>query len=30
MTTNSFMPTTDGGKVDLLDHAATTLPQYWR
>ena len=28
MTSNSFMPTTDGGKANLLDHAATTLPHY--
>ena len=28
MTTNSFMPNTDGGKADLLDHVASTLPHY--
>ena len=28
MTSNSFMPTTDGGKADLLDHVASTLPHY--
>jgi len=28
MTSNSFMPSTDSGKADLLDHAATTLPHY--
>ena len=26
MTTNYFMPTTDSGKADLLDHLAATLP----
>ena len=28
MTTNYFMPTTDNGKADLLDHLAATLPHY--
>ena len=28
MTTISFMPNTDGGKADLLDHLAATLPHY--
>ena len=28
MTSNSFMPSTDGGKADLLDHVASTLPHY--
>jgi len=28
MTNNSFMPSTDGGKADLLDHVASTLPHY--
>jgi hypothetical protein len=28
MTTTSFMPNTDGGKADLLDHLAVTLPHY--
>jgi len=28
MTSNTFMPNTDGGKADLLDHAASTLPHY--
>jgi hypothetical protein len=28
MTTNTFMPSTDSGKADLLEHAASTLPHY--
>ena len=28
MATNSYMPTNDSGKADLLDHLATTLPHY--
>jgi hypothetical protein len=28
MTTTSFMPHTDNGKADLLDHLANTLPAY--
>ena len=28
MTTNYFMPTTDNGKADLLEHLAATLPRY--
>jgi hypothetical protein len=28
MTTTSFMPNTDSGKADLLDHLAATLPHY--
>ena len=28
MTSNSYMPSTDSGKADLLDHVATTLPHY--
>ena len=28
MANNSFMPSTDSGKADLLDHLASTLPHY--
>jgi|GEM_PF-5100738 len=28
MTSNAFMPNTDSGKADLLDHVATILPRY--
>ena len=28
MTTSSYMPNDDGGKADLLDHLAATLPKY--
>ena len=28
MTTNYFMPSTDGGKADLLEHLSSTLPRY--
>ncbi|MEY3788007.1 MAG: hypothetical protein RIQ94_1735 [Pseudomonadota bacterium] len=28
MTTSSYMPSTDNGKADLLDHLADTLPTY--
>jgi hypothetical protein len=28
MTSNSFMPNTDGGKANLLDHVASNLPHY--
>ena len=28
MTTTPFMPNTDNGKADLLDHLANTLPSY--
>jgi hypothetical protein len=28
MTTTSFMPNTDTGKADLLDHLAAKLPHY--
>ena len=28
MTTSYFMPTSDGGKADLLDHLASNLPRY--
>ena len=28
MTTNYFMPSTDSGKADLLDHLSSTLPRY--
>ena len=28
MTSNTFMPNTDGGKADLLEHVASTLPHY--
>ena len=28
MTSNAFMPNTDSGKADLLDHAASILPRY--
>jgi hypothetical protein len=28
MTTSSYMPGTDNGKADLLDHLADTLPTY--
>ena len=28
MTTSSYMPGTDNGKADMLDHLANTLPTY--
>ncbi len=28
MTSNTFMPNTDSGKADMLEHAASTLPHY--
>ena len=28
MPTSSYMPSTDNGKADLLEHLATTLPPY--
>ena len=28
MPTSSYMPKDDGGKADLLDHVAATLPKY--